>query len=191
MPEYRIAIFDPRKRITELEELIYPSIFYSMRRTGEEKIRALYRHKIRIGTSIERIGDAEKREGLHNRLDVLYVKYLALFGFAAVVVRRCEAEVENELNDKAAERCAGENEEVPADVSITTRWIKARVRMLLAQVLKKSYLRQVYTWEERTLLEADLSSLEWKLSRESDSHMKADILKDIERVRGLLLMVGE
>jgi hypothetical protein len=191
MPEYRIAIFDPRKRIKELEELIYPSIFYSMRRTGEEKIRALYWHKIRIGTSIERIGDAEKREGLYNRLDELYVKYLALFGFAAVVVRRCEVEVENELNDKEAERCAGENEELPADVSITTRWIKARVRMLLAQVLKKSYSRQVYAWEERTLLEADLSSLEWKLSRESDSRMKADILEDIERVRGLLLMIGE
>ncbi len=55
MHEYGIAIFDTRTRIKELEELIYPSIFYSSWRTEREKIRAMYRHKIRIGKSIVEI----------------------------------------------------------------------------------------------------------------------------------------
>ena len=65
MREYGIAIFDLRIRINVLEELIYPSIFYSSWRTEEEKIRAMYRHKIRIGKNIERIGDVEEKEELY------------------------------------------------------------------------------------------------------------------------------
>lgn len=192
MHECRIAIFDPGTRIKVLEKLIYPSIFYSTRRTEEEKIRAMCRHKIRIGKCIERISDAEKREELYNSLDELYSNYIALFGFASVEVRKCEAEVEKEIEDMETKLYAYPYEpcESPEE-SASTKWIQARVGMLLAQVLKITYTRQVYAGEEQTILEKDLSSLERKLSAEPDSEVKVDILADIERVRELLLLVCE
>jgi hypothetical protein len=195
MRECRTAIFDPRTRIKVLEELIYPSIFYSMWRTEEEKIRAMCRHKIRVGKCIEKIGDAEIKEELYNSLNEVYSNYLALSEFAPVEVRKCEVEVEKEIEDMEAKLYAYVHEpcESPEEVSMSTstKWIKARVGMLLAQVRKRSYIRQVYAWEELTMLEKDLSSLERKLSTEPDSQVKADILEDIERVRELLLLVGE
>ncbi|MCK4475437.1 MAG: hypothetical protein KAU16_01790 [Methanophagales archaeon] len=195
MREYRIAIFDPRIRINVLEELIYPSIFYSSWRTEEEKIRAMYRHKIRIGKSIGGIGDAEEKEELYNSLDELYLNYIALFGFPSVDVKKREAEVEAEVKNieaKAYISVYGPSEspeEVP--VSTSTKWIKARVGMLLAQVMKIPYIQEVYARGEFATLERDLSSLERKLFEEPDSQAKADVFEEIEKVRELLLLVSE
>lgn len=195
MREYRIAIFDPRIRINVLAELIYPSIYYSSWRTEEEKIRAMYRHKIRIGKSIERMGDIEEKEELYNSLDELYLNYIALFGFSSVEVKKREAEVEAEVKNIEAKAyisvygLSKSPEEVP--VSTSTKWIKARVGMLLAQVMKIPYIQEVYAQGEFAMLERDLSSLERKLFEEPDSQVKADIVEEIEKVRELLLLVSE
>ncbi len=180
------TIFDPRTRTKALEEVIYPAILHSMWQT-ENKICAMYRHKIRIEKSIERIEDAEKREELYSRVNDLYLNYIALLGFAPVEVRKCEAEVEKE--DIRAKICthAREHGESSEEVPTTTRWIKAHVKMLLALSLKKSYTQQVYTRKERIPLEEYLMDLERKLAAESDSQVKADIAADIERVRELLI----
>jgi len=194
MHEYEIAIFDPRTRIKVLEELIYPSIFHSTWRT-EEKIRAMYRHKIRIGKGIDRIGDAEEKEELNDSLDALYLNYVALFGFSSVEVEKCEAEVEAEVKKIEAKAyfyayASGESA-AEVFVSSSTKWVKARVDMLLAQVMKKSYTHQVYAREELAMRVVDLSSLERKLFAEPDSEVKADIIEEIEKVRELLFSLGE
>jgi len=192
MHEDRIAIFDPRIRINVLEELIYPSIFYSTWRTEKEKIRAMYRHKIRIGKSIERVGDAEEKEKLYGSLDELYLNYVALFGFSSVEVKKCETEVEEEVREirtypPAYAHVSGESqEEVPVPAS--TKWIKARVEMLLAQVFKISYAHMAQSG--LTTLESDLSSLERKLFEEPDSQVKG-IIEEIEKARELLLLLSE
>ena len=180
------TIFDPRTRTKTLEEVIYPAILHSMWQT-EDKICAMYRHKIRIEKSIERIEDAEKREELYSRVNDLYSNSIAMLGFASAEVRKCEAEVEKE--DIRAKVCthAREHGESSEEVPTTTRWIKAHVKMSLALTLKKSYTQQVYTRKERIMLEEDLIDLERKLAAEPDSQVKADIAADIERVRELLI----
>ena len=195
MREYRIAIFDPGIRIKVLAELIYPSIFYSSWRTEAEKIRAMYRHKVRIGKSIERMAEVEEKEELYNSLDELYLNYIALFGFSSVEVKKREAEVEAEVKNIEAKAYiyvyepSESLEEVP--VSTSTKWIKARVGMLLAQVMKMPYTQEVYARGEFATLERDLSSLERRLFEEPDSQMKADIVEEIEKVRELLFLLGE
>jgi len=153
----------------------------------------MYRHKLRIGKSIERIEDVEEREELYNSLSELYLNYVALFGLPSVKVKKCEAEVKEEVKNieyKSPVYGPGESpEEVSASTS--TKWIKARVEMLLAQVLKKSYTHLVYAREELAMLEGDLNSLERKLFEEPDSQVKADIIEEIEKVRQLLLFLGE
>ncbi len=190
MREYRIAIFDPRIRINVLEELIYPSIFYSSWRTEEEKIRAMYRHKIRVGKSIERVEDAAEKGELYDSLDELYLNYVALFGFSAVDVKKCETEVEAEVRETETKPSAFVPAESTAE-SVSTKWIKARAEMLLAQVLKRFYMHMVYARDELAMLEDDLSSLERKLFEEPDSQVKADIIEEIEKARELLLLLGE
>jgi len=197
MREYRIAIFDPRIRIHTLEELIYPAIFYSSWRTEKEKIRAMYRHKIRIGKSIERIGDAEEKEELYSSLDELYLHYVALFGFSSVEVEKCEAEVEEEVREIEIKPYPSPYVDVPGElpeevpVSASTKWIKARAEMLLAQVRKRCFMHLVYAREELAMIEDDLSNLERKLFEEPDSQVKADIIEEIEKTRELLLLLGE
>ncbi len=196
MHEYGIAIFDTRTRIKELEELIYPSIFYSSWRTEREKIRAMYRHKIRIGKSIvETIGGVEEKEELSDSLDSLYLDYVALFGFSSVEVKKCEAEVEAEVKKIEAKAyfyayASGESA-AEVYVSNSTKWVKARVAMLFAQVMKKSYTHQVYARGELAMLKMDLGSLERKLSEEPDSQIKADIMEEIEKVKELLFSLGK
>ena len=75
-------------------------------------------------------------------------------------------------------------------MSSSTRWVKARVGMLLAQVTKKFYTHQI-AGEKLAMREVDLSSLERKLSEEPDSQVKADIIEEIEKVRELLFSLGE
>ncbi len=196
MHEYGIAIFDTRTRIKELEELIYPSIFYSSWRTEREKIRAMYRHKIRIGKSIvETSGDVEEKEELSDSLDSLYLDYVALFGFSLVEVKKCEAEVEAEVKKIEAKAYfyayASSESAAEVYVSSSTKWVKAHVGMLFAQVMKKSYTHQVYTRGELAMLKMDLGSLERKLSEEPDSQIKADIMEEIEKVKELLFSLGK
>ena len=147
MREYGIAIFDLRIRINVLEELIYPSIFYSSWRTEEEKIRAMYRHKIRIGKNIERIGDVEEKEELYNSPNELYLNYVALFGFSSVEVKKREAEVEAEVKNRETKAYlhAYRPSESPEEVSMSSfiKWVKARVGMLLARVMKMPYTLSV------------------------------------------------
>lgn len=147
MREYGIAIFDLRIRINVLEELIYPSIFYSSWRTEEEKIRAMYRHKIRIGKNIERVGDVEEKEELYNSLNELYLNYVALFGCPSVEVKKREAEVEAEVKNRVAKAYihAYGPSESPGELSVSSsiKWVKARVGMLLAQVMQMPYTQSV------------------------------------------------
>ena len=94
----RFAILDPRKRIRALQELVYPSIIHS-KWGAEDKIRALYRHKIRVLRTIERLEDADEKRNLNKDLEELYSQYIALFGFEVVEIRKYELEVEREQED--------------------------------------------------------------------------------------------
>ncbi|RJS77131.1 hypothetical protein CW713_10555 [Methanophagales archaeon] len=174
------TIFDPGKRIKALEEVIYPSILYSFWRT-EEKIRTMYRHKIQLEKTLELVEDAENRAELYRRLEDIYDDYVTRFGFAPVERRKCEAEVKKEQEDMHAHTL--ETTESPEVVSISTRWMKAHVDMILAQAIKKTYTQQA--WKEQ--LQNDLSHIERKLMREPDSQLKADVVACIARVRELLI----
>jgi len=186
----RLGIMDPRKRIRALQELVYPSIIHSMWST-EDKIRALYRHKIRVVKMIEQLRDIEAKKELNRDLEALYSQYIALFGFEVVEIRKYELEVEREQEDIEAQPAVtpaayGEFEgEVPVPTS--TRWIKARVRMIMAQVLKMSIMNRAYPVDELATLVDNLSTLEAKLSLEPDTPEKADIFEDIDKVKELLL----
>ncbi len=179
-------ISDPRKRIRALKELVYPSILQSMW-GAEDKIRALYRHKIRVVRIIEQLEDADERKELEKDLEELYSSYIALFGFAVIEVRKYEEEVEREQEDVETQPALAPEETITGGVPTSTRWIKARVRMIMAQVLKRYVMNWTYTEDERAIIEDDLYMLEEKLSMEPDTPEKADISGDIEKIRELLL----
>jgi len=184
----QFAILDPRKRIRALQELVYPSIIHS-KWGAEDKIRALYRHKIRVVKTIERLEDVEEKKELNKDLEELYSQYIAFFGFEVVEIRKYELEVEREQEDIEAQHAIthSESEEVPAPVPTSTLWIKARVRMIMAQVLKRSIVNPTYAVDELATLVDDLYTLEGKLSLEPDTQEKADIFEDIDKVKELLL----
>ena len=184
----QFAILDPRKRIRALQELVYPSIIHS-KWDAEDKIRALYRHKIRVVKTIERLEDVEEKKELNKDLEKLYSQYIAFFGFEVVEIRKYELEVEREQEDIEAQHAIthSESEEVPAPVPTSTLWIKARVRMIRAQVLKRSIVNPTYAADELATLVDDLYTLEGKLSLEPDTQEKADIFEDIDKVKELLL----
>jgi len=184
----QFAILDPRKRIRALQELVYPSIIHS-KWGAEDKIRALYRHKIRVVKTIERLEDVEEKKELNKDLEELYSQYIAFFGFEVVEIRKYELEVEREQEDIEAQHAIthSESEEVPAPVPTSTLWIKARVRMIRAQVLKRSIVNPTYAADELATLVDDLYTLEGKLSLEPDTQEKADIFEDIDKVKELLL----
>lgn len=184
----QFAILDPRKRIRALQELVYPSIIHS-KWGAEDKIRALYRHKIRVVKTIERLEDVEEKKELNKDLEKLYSQYIAFFGFEVVEIRKYELEVEREQEDIEAQHAIthSESEEVPAPVPTSTLWIKARVRMIMAQVLKRSIVNPTYAADELATLVDDLYTLEGKLSLEPDTQEKADIFEDIDKVKELLL----
>ena len=184
----QFAILDPRKRIRALQELVYPSIIHS-KWGAEDKIRALYRHKIRVVKTIERLEDVEEKKELNKDLEELYSQYIAFFGFEVVEIRKYELEVEREQEDIEAQHAIthSESEEVPAPVPTSTLWIKARVRMIMAQVLKRSIVNPTYAADELATLVDDLYTLEGKLSLEPDTQEKADIFEDIDKVKELLL----
>ena len=182
----RSDILDPRKRIRALQELVYPSIIHSMWST-EDKIRALYRHKIRVVKTIERLQDEDAKRELNRDLEALYSKYIALFGFETVEVRKYELEVEREQEDIEAQPAVTPTPGEEVSVPTSTRWIKARVRMIMAQVLKRCIVKRAYTEDELAILVDNLYTLEGKLSLEPDTPEKADIFEDIDKVKELLL----
>ena len=178
----QFAILDPRKRIRALQELVYPSIIHS-KWGAEDKIRALYRHKIRVLRTIERLEDADEKRNLNKDLEELYSQYIALFGFEVVEIRKYELEVEREQEDIEVQPPIAHSESVPT----STRWIKARVGMIMAQVLKMSIMNRAYAVDELATLVDDLYTLEGRLSLEPDTQEKADIFEDIDKVKELLL----
>ncbi len=121
--------------------------------------------------------------------------YVALFGFSSVEVKKCEAEVEAEVKKIEAKAYfyayASSESAAEVCVSSSTKWVKARVGMLFAQVMKKSYTHQVYARGELAMLKMDLGSLEIKLYEEPDSQIKADIMEEIEKVKELLFSLGK
>ena len=186
MYKYGIPIFDPRIRLKVLDELIYPSITRSSWRTEEEKIRALFRHKIRVGKSIGAIEDAQERKELYGDLDALYIYYLSFLTTSSAEVEKCEREVKAEYE---VVRTLQYKSEPVEEVTSSVNWIKARTGMLFAQVMKRAYMHRRSTREELDRFEDELSSMERRLSNEPDSQVKADIFREIERVRVLLLSV--
>jgi len=110
-------------------------------------------------------------------------------------VKKREAEVEAEVKNREAKAYlhAYRPSESPEEVSMSSfiKWVKARVGMLLAQVIEIPYTQEVYARGEFATLERDLSSLERKLFEEPDSRVKADIFEEIEKVRELLFLLGE
>ncbi len=118
----------------------------------------MFRHKIRVGKSIEEVGDAKKREEFEK--------------------------IEIEAKDCISIPYKSES---PEEVSVSVKWMKAHVRMLLVRVLKKLYMHQACTREELDKIEEDLNNMEMKLSEEPDSQVKVDIYEEIRGLRELLL----
>ncbi len=104
-----------------------------------------------------------------------------------IEVRKYEEEVEREQEDVETQPALAPEETITGGVPTSTRWIKARVRMIMAQVLKRYVMNWTYTEDERAIIEDDLYMLEEKLSMEPDTPEKADISGDIEKIRELLL----
>ncbi len=180
----RVVISDVRKRIKALQELVYPSIIHSMW-CAEDKIRALYRHKVRVAKIIEQLDDDEEQNALSNDLEELYSGYIGMFGLTVLEVRKYEIEVDMEQEEIATQ--PGVSVRESSDVPTSTRWIKARVQMIMAQVMKRVIMHQAYAVDELAMVEENLFSLEDKLYREPDTDAKLDILNDIEKVKELLL----
>ena len=188
MEEFKKVFFEPRVRVKMLEEVVYPSIFRASWH-GEEKIRALFRHKLRVAESIKGIEDAEEREELCNALNALYSYYITLIGCSSGDVERGESAIEEEFKrmELEAQACIPLQSESTDEVTASLRWIKARVEMVWAQVVKNAYLHQPFTEDELATFKKDLDRMELKLSEEPNSQVKADICVEIERIRELLL----
>jgi len=188
MNEYKTVLFEPRVRVKMLEELVYPSIFRSSWQK-EEKIRALFRHKLRVAEGIKGIGDAEEREELCTTLNALYSYYIALIGCSSSEVEKGESAVKEEFEriEIEAKAYIPAQSESAEEVSASVKWIKARIGMLRAQVAKRAYMHQSFTEDELDKFKKDLNRLELKLSEEPNSQVKVDICEEIERLRELLL----
>ncbi|MHC1600190.1 MAG: hypothetical protein ACXQS5_05140 [Candidatus Methanospirareceae archaeon] len=171
-----------------LAELVYPVIFQSPWQT-EDKIRALFRHKLRVDKSITELEDATAREDLCATLNALYTHYIALLGVSSADVENCESAVKEEIKRIEIEVKAviPTRSEFAEEVSTSVKWMKARVGMLRAHTMKKSYMHQSFTEEELAKFIRDLDSVETKLSEEPHSQVKVEIYEEIERIRELLL----
>ncbi|MDI6884906.1 MAG: hypothetical protein QMD22_00870 [archaeon] len=188
MNEYKTVLFEPRLRVKMLEELVYPSIFRSSWQE-EEKIRALFRHKLRVAESIKGIGDAEEREELCNALNALYSYYLALIGCSSSEVEKGESAVKEEFKRIEIEVKAyiPAQSESAEEVTASVRWIKARLGMVWAQLVKNASMHHPFTEDELDKFKKDLNRIELKLSEQPNSQAKVDIGEEIKRLRELLL----
>jgi uncharacterized protein YjiS (DUF1127 family) len=188
MDEFKTVFFEPKIRVKMLEELVFPSIFRSSW-DKEDKIRALYRHKLRVAACIERMRNADEQEDLCNTLDALYAHYLALIGISPAEEEEGERAVKEE--EKRIERVVHAG--IPAqsgseaEVSAAFKWIKARIGMLSAQVEKNVYLHHPFTEEEVDHFKKELKRVERKLASESNSQLKAELYEEIEILREHLL----
>jgi SepF-like predicted cell division protein (DUF552 family) len=188
MDEFKTVFFEPKIRVKMLEELVFPSIFRSSW-DKEDKIRALYRHKLRVATCIASMEDADVREDLCNTLDALYAHYLALIEVSPVEEEEGKRAVKEEF--RRIERAV--HADVPAqtvsesEVSIAVKWIKARIGLLSAQVAKNVYLHHPFTEEELDHFKKDLTRVKRKLASEPNSQLKAELYEEIEILREHLL----
>lgn len=187
----KTVFFEPEIRVKMLEELVYPVIFRSAWQT-EDKIRALFRHKLRVDKSITELKDATatEQEDLCATLNALYAYYIALLRVPTADVENCERAVKEEFKRIEIEVKAA----IPSykngfaeEVSTSVKWMEARVGMLRAHTMKKSYTHQSFTEDELAKFVRDLDRIETKLSEEPHSQVKRDIYVEIERVRELLL----
>ncbi|MEA2075318.1 MAG: hypothetical protein U9O85_06245 [Euryarchaeota archaeon] len=188
MREYKTVFFEPEIRVKMLAELVYPVIFRSAWQT-EDKIRALFRHKLRVDKSITELRDATDREDLCATLNALYTYYIALLGVSSADVENCESAVKEEFKRIEIEVKAVilSKSKFAEDVSTSVKWMEARVGMLRAHTMKKSYMHQSFTEDELATFVRDLDSIETKLSEEPHSQVKRDLYVEIERIRELLL----
>lgn len=188
MPGSEEVLFEPEIRVKMLKTLVYPFILSTGWGT-EGKIRALFRHKLRVTKSINELGDATERNELCIRLNDLYSYYIALTGASPTDVENCERAVEKEFKRLEDEADAGGkyNREATEEVSTSVRWLNARVGMLRAHVMKWTYLCQACSEVELTNFARELTRIEAKLSEEPDTQVKQDMCAEIERLRALLL----
>ncbi len=189
MRGYKTVFFEPEIRVKMLAELVYPVIFRSAWQT-EDKIRALFRHKLRVDKSITELRDATDREDLCATLNALYTYYIALLGVSSADVENCESAVKEEFKRIEIEVKAAipsSKNEFAEEVSTSVKWMEARVGMLRAHTMKKSYMHQSFTEGELAKFIRDLDSIETKLSEEPHSQVKRDLYVEIERIRELLL----
>ncbi len=188
MHGYQKVFFEPKIRIKMLEELVYPTIFRASWQP-EDKIRALFRHKLRVERSIQEIRDAKEQKELSTQLRDLYAYYLNLMGCSSADVANCESAVKEEFErlNVTAKAAIPAPYETTVRVSPTVKWIEARVEMLWAQVVKNAYMRQSFVGDELDKFERDLQSIEKKMSEEPDSQIKRAIREKIGLIRDLLL----
>ena len=187
----KTVFFEPEIRVKMLAELVYPVISRSAWQT-EDKIRALFRHKLRVDKSITELKDATatEREDLCATLNALYAYYIALLGVSSADVENCESAVKEEFKRIEIEVKAAipsYKSEFAEEVSTSVKWMEARVGMLRAHTMKKSYTHQSFTEDELAKFVRDLDGIETKLSEEPHSQVKRDLYVEIERVRELLL----
>ena len=189
MRGYKTVFFEPEIRVKMLAELVYPVISRSAWQT-EDKIRALFRHKLRVDKSITELRDATKREDLCATLNALYTYYIALLGVSSADMENCESAVKEEFKRIEIEVKAvipSSKNEFAEEVSTSVKWMEARVGMLRAHTMKKSYMHQSFTEGELATFIRNLDSIETKLSEEPHSQVKRDLYVEIERIRELLL----
>lgn len=188
MPGSEKVLFEPGIRVRMLKKLIYPFIL-SSEWEPDGKIRALYRHKLRVARSISDLGDATERDDLCTGLDDLYSQYIALIGASPKDVENCERAVKEELKqlEEAPKAASGHKREAPEEVSASVKWLNARVGMLRAHMVKWTYLCQACSEVELLNFARELARLEAKLSDEPDTRVKRAICAEIEQLRARLL----
>ena len=188
MPGSEKVLFEPEIRVRMLKKLVYPFILSAEWET-DGKIRALYRHKLRVTKSINELGEATERDELCNRLNDLYSYYIALTGASPTDVANCESAVEEEFRrlEEETKATSGYKREATEEASTSVKWMNARVGMLRAHVVKWTYLCQACSEVELTNFARELTRIEAKLSEEPDTRIKQDICAEIERLRALVL----
>ncbi|RZN38719.1 MAG: hypothetical protein EFT35_04420 [Methanophagales archaeon ANME-1-THS] len=184
MDKSKTVFFEPKIRVKMLEELVFPSIFRSSWEK-EDKIRALYRHKLRVATCIASIEDADDREDLSTVLDALYAHYLDLIEVSPAEEEEGERAVKEEFQriERAVHAETPAQMVSEAEVSPAVKWIRARIGMLSAQVAKNVYLDHPFTEEELEHFKKELNRVERKLASEPDSQVKAELSEEIEVLR--------
>lgn len=187
MEELRTVSFEPKIRVKMLAELVFPSIFRASWEKGD-KIRALYRHKLRVATCIAGIEDTVEREDLNTLLDTLYAEYLTLLEVSPAEEEEGERAVQEEFQKmkQAAQPEVPAQPVSEAEVSPAVKWIKARLGMVTAQVAKSMYLHHRFTDEEVEHFKKELNRIEKKLASEPESPVKAELCERIEVLREYL-----